>query len=176
VHEQHKYQSDISIFCRSVKWGSPFLVLRTEIRAMLEQHAYDFDLSNRRRHVQWGREVFGPRVYICTLLEQHAYNFDAFYVPRGRAVVGPRVYVCVVLVTVWLCDTPCRFVQWGSPFLVLRTNIHAMFEQHAYDLCVSIRRRYVQRGRAAILSAYVGAMLEQQAYESDTPFFGRSGV
>src|SRR6266478_432707 len=109
---------------------------------MLEQHAYDFDTPTHHRYVQRGRQVLGPRVYVCTLLEQHAYNLDPSYVPRGRAVVGPHVRI--VLGKACVYDTLCRFVQWGSSFLVLHTHIRAMLEQQAYELDLSISGRYVQ--------------------------------
>jgi hypothetical protein len=59
-----------------VQWGSPFLVLRSDIRDMVEQHLYDVDACFLSRHEQWGLAIFGPCVYVCTMLEQYAYDFD----------------------------------------------------------------------------------------------------
>jgi hypothetical protein len=99
---------------RYMQWGSAFVVLRTYIRTMLEQHAYDPALLTIRRYVQRGRAAMAPRICICTMLEQQACDFDVR-----------------------------RYMQWVSAFVVLRTYIRAMLEQHRYDLGPPTIRRHV---------------------------------
>src|SRR5216684_1628523 len=98
--EQRAYEFGTPHFCRSVQWGSPFLVLHSHIRAMLEQHTYEFSTPRFCRSVQRGSPFLVLHSDIRAILEQHLYDLDPSSsrrnMQRGPVPTAPHVYVCTV--------------------------------------------------------------------------------